>query len=109
MKGVITKSPSSPVLQFVLKQKRLRGQPQAITIYHRAADLWLHVITSDNALTSGETEKPLAVRADAFRKALPLASPVVHGLIIAVNEPPHRSLRYNARWGATIMIFKPLH
>ena len=65
----------------------LKEQTQAIQNVPQSADLWLHVIAGSESLTGKETQKQLTDSVDALLQSMPLAAPVVHGLIVEVTEP----------------------
>jgi hypothetical protein len=62
-------------------------QAKALLAISDDADVFLHVAVATGALTGRETERQITDRVAAFLRRVPLMSPMVHGLIIDVDEP----------------------
>jgi hypothetical protein len=62
-------------------------QAQAVLSLPEGSDVWLHVVMGTGSLTGNESEKQITERVEAFLKVAPLSAPVVHGLIVEIEEP----------------------
>lgn len=60
---------------------------QAVQGLPEGSEVWLHMVMEAGSLTGNESEQEIIKRVDALVKSMPLSAPVVHGLVVEIEEP----------------------